>query len=99
MDQTLFCIMLAQNNQTERQKIEACLSANRDQEIIVDRHRLTFHTDSRCVTITRASEDVPFAWKIGGCRMPYALLERLLNGDFDNMEGFEWFYGKTADHE
>lgn len=99
MDQTLACIMLARNNQTERQRIEACLSANCDREIIVDRHRLTFHSSSQCVTITRASEEVSFAWKIGGCRMSYMLLAQLLNGDFENMESIEWLYGKSADSE
>lgn len=90
MDQTLECIMLARRKAAERKKIEGCLSDGSNHEIIVDRHRLEFNRDSHYVTITRASEDVPFACKIGGCRMPYELLERLLNGDFENMEGFEW---------
>ena len=90
MDQTLDCILLARRKDTERKKIEECLSDDSNREIIVDRHRLEFNKDSHYVTITRASENVPFACKIGGCRMPYELLERLLQGDFENMEGFEW---------
>ena len=90
MDQTLSCIMLARHNKTERIRIEECLADKGSCEIIVDRHRLEFNGDSRYVTITRASDDVPFACKIGGCRMPYEVLARLLDGNFDNMEGFEW---------
>ena len=90
MDQTLDCIMLARRKDAERKKIEDCLSDDSTREIIVDRHRLEFNKDSRYVTITRASESVPFACKIGGCRMPYELLQRLLQGDFENMEGLEW---------
>ena len=90
MDQTLSCIMLARRNKTERMRIEECLADKGSCEIIVDRHRLEFNGDSRYVTITRASDDVPFACKIGGCRMPYEVLARLLDGNFDNMEGFAW---------
>lgn len=90
MDQTLDCIMLAQRKENERKRIEECLADNGDREIIVDRHRLEFNAASRFVTITRAADDVQFACKIGGCRMPYELLARLLDGNLDNMDGFEW---------
>ena len=81
--------MLAWRNEAERKRIESCLTEKGECEIVVDRHRLKFNGESRCVTITRASDDVPFANKIVGCRMPYETLTRLLDGDFDNMEGFE----------
>lgn len=90
MNQTLDCIMLARRKETERKRIEECLKDKCYCEIVVDRHRLEFDVDSRYVTITRASENVPFACKITGCRMPYEVLVRLLDGNVDNMEGFEW---------
>ena len=90
MDQTLDCIICAWRNEAERKKIEECLAGSGSREIIVDRHRLAFNGDTRYVTITRASESVPFACKIGGCRMPYEVLERLLDGNIDKMEGFEY---------
>lgn len=90
MDQTLDCIVLARHRETERNKILSCLSSKTDCETIVDRHRLTFEPQSQMVTIKRASNDVPFAVKIMGCRMPYDLLKRLLDGDFSNMEGYEF---------
>ncbi|MBQ9008692.1 MAG: hypothetical protein IJ088_05100 [Clostridia bacterium] len=92
MGQTLECIMVARGRETECKKIEACLEDEGDHEIIVDRYRLQFDGYTKTITITRASDDVPFACKIGSCRMPYALMERLLNGIIDNMEGFEWLY-------
>lgn len=90
MDQTLDCIMLARRKKVERKRIEECLANKGNCEIIVARHRLRFNGKSQYVTITRASEDDPFACKIRGCRMPYEVLLRLLGGTFDNMEGFEW---------
>ena len=90
MDQTLECIVFASHKEAERKRIEECLADKGNREIIVDRHRLVFDKESRYVTITRASDDVPFAWKIGGCRMPYEVLVRLLDGNLDNMDGFEW---------
>ena len=87
-DQALDCIMLAKRRETERKRIEECLADKGNHEITVDRHRLEFNGDSRYVTITRASEDDPFACKTCGCRMTYEVLVRLLDGNFDNMEGF-----------
>ncbi len=70
MDQTLDCIIYARRNDVERKRIEECLSCGGYREITVDRHQLNFSVDTRCVTITRASDDVPFACKIDGCSMP-----------------------------
>jgi len=90
LDQTLDCIVLAYHRETERNKILNCLSSKTNCETIVDRHRLIFEPQSKIVTIKRASNEVPFAVKILGCCMPYDLLKRLLNGDFSNMEGYEF---------
>ena len=89
MDQTLHCILLARRDKAEFKRIIVCLSKESPCEIIVDRHRLQFDPSSRMVAIRRASEDVPFACKIIGCRVPYETLRRLLDGDFSNMEGYE----------
>ncbi|MBR4749161.1 MAG: hypothetical protein IK083_06295 [Abditibacteriota bacterium] len=91
MVQTLDCIFFcAWKNKAESGRIEKCLASGESCEIIVDRHRLSFDAETQMVTIQRASEDVPFACKIWPCRMPYAVLERLLKHDLDHMEGFEW---------
>ena len=90
MDQTLDCILLARRKENERKKIEQCLSSETGCETIVDRHRLTFEPQSQIVTIKKASNDVLFSVKILGCRMPYKLLKRLLDGDYSKMDGFEW---------
>lgn len=90
MDQTLYCIMIAQDNPGENKKISECLQSGIQCEIIIDRHRLCFDPQKQIVTITRASDDVPFACKIGGCRMPYNTLRRFLDKDYSSYEGFEW---------
>ena len=90
MDQTLDCIHFARRNNVDYEKIKDCLSLRRSSEIAVDRHLLRFDYESQTVTITRKSEDVPFAAKINGCKMPYNTLRKMLNGDFDSPEGFEW---------
>ena len=51
---------------------------------------MKFDPNTQTVTITRASEDVPFAAKIIGCRMKYSMMKRLLNGDYDNISESEW---------
>lgn len=90
MDQTLDCIHFARKNKVDYDKINECLSLKLSSEITVDRHLLRFDYESQTVTITRKSDDVAFATKINGCKMPYNTLRKMLCGDFDNPEGFEW---------
>ena len=90
MDQTMMCIMHAQSRPNEKKKILDCVAADAKCEIIIDRHRMSFDPESQTVTITRASDNVPFACKINGCRMKYNMLERTLEGDYSNVSEFEW---------
>ena len=89
-DQTLDCILHAQRQPDEKEAILDCIESDINREIVIDRHRMKFDPNTQTVTITRASEDVPFAAKIIGCRMKYSMMKRLLNGDYDNISETEW---------
>lgn len=73
-----------------QKKIINALAAEEQSEIIVDRHRLFFDPVMDTVTVDRAAEDVPFAYKIIKCRMPYGLLKKMLDGDWDDLMGLQY---------
>ena len=90
MDQTIDCIRIARQNPEEMKIVMDSLSKDCPSEIIVDRFRLGFNPQSDIVTITRVSDGVPGASKINGFRVSYRTMRKLLNWDFEDMEGFEW---------
>ena len=90
MVQTLDFLLNVWKLESERSRLLACLSCDHECETVIDRHRLSFDPQNQTVTVQRVSDDVPFAWKIPGCRMPYDLLRRLMVKDFEDMTGFEW---------
>lgn len=90
MVQSLDFIIWADNRPQEKEKIKRALASEAECEIVVDRHRVKFDPVSRMVLVDKASDDVPFAWKIAKCRMQYDLLSRLVDGQRDDMEGFEY---------
>lgn len=93
MDQSLDLIMRARRNKEIYHQLSKGIYSKTNEMMIIDRFKVTFDSSEKIVTITRASDDVPFACKIGGCRMPYELLQRLIDDDLDEdnpLEGFEW---------
>ena len=92
MVQSMDFVLYANRNQADKERIYDALSSEAVREIVVDRHKLTFDPATQFVTVERASEDVPFACKIIKCRLPYAALSRLLDGDWSDLTGLEWLY-------
>ena len=93
MDQSLDLILRARRNKETYHQLSKGISSKKNEVMIIDRFKVSFDSSERIVTITRASDDVPFACKIGGCRMPYELLQRMIDDDLDEdnpLEGFEW---------
>lgn len=90
MVQSLDFVLHAKRDPDEMKNITKALSSSSACSIIVDRHKLTFDPERRFVTVDRASEDDPSACKIIKCRMPYTVLARLLEGNWDDLSGFEW---------
>ncbi|MBR0343019.1 MAG: hypothetical protein IJH64_12395 [Oscillospiraceae bacterium] len=93
MDQSLDLILRARRNKETYHQLSKGISSKTNEVMIIDRFKVAFDSSEKIVTITRASDDVPFACKIGGCRMPYELLQRMIDDDLDEdnpLEGFEW---------
>ncbi len=90
MDQTLDFIWEVQREPSLQARVLACMDADTGCTITIDRHKLTFDPTARAVTVRRASDTVPFACKIGRCRIPYPLLRRMLAGNWEDMTGFQW---------
>ena len=82
MDQTLEFFYITRRNKKVKNMVEKALNENSSDEMIIDRYKLSFDPDKQEVSITRASYNVPWACKIGGCRMPYSTMIKLLNNDF-----------------
>ncbi len=90
MVQSLDFAIWTQKHPYDKKRILDALSSGEPSEIIIDRHKLSFDPGMNAVTIDRASEEVPFACKIIKCRMPYGLLSRILEGNWDDMTGLEF---------
>ncbi len=90
MIQSLDFVLWVQKHPNDKEKIMEAFSSEEHSEIVVDRHRLSFDPMARSVTVDRASEDVMFACKIIKCRMPYGLLQKVPDGDWDDLTGLEY---------
>ena len=85
--------MKAQRDKKVYDQISKGLSAKKDEIIIIDRFKISFNYCTKMVTITKSYDQVLGACKIGGCRMPYEVMQRLIDNDFDEndaLDGFEW---------
>ncbi len=87
MVQSLDFIRYVRSKPDELRKVEAALICDTSTELIIDRHKLTFDPESETVVVERKS---PEYIKIIACRIPYNVLKRLLENDWEDMTGFEW---------
>ena len=90
MVQTLDFVRWAERHPSDKKMILDALSAKEASQIVIDRFKLDFDPASRYVIVDKVSDDVPFAVKIAKCRLPYDVLYRLLDGNYDDLTGLEW---------
>lgn len=89
MIKTLDFVLEAKRDPKVMRELMVALS-EKDTEIIIGEHRLTFDTVSRQVIIEDAAGYSYGKSRIVPCKMPYHLLERVLCGDYADLSGLEW---------
>ena len=90
MVQSLDFILIANRNSADKKRITDALMNKDNTEIFIGKFKMKFDPESRYVTVDKASEDVPFATKIVKCRIPYDVIYRLLDGNYNDLTGIEW---------
>lgn len=89
MVHSLDFVLYANRNPLEKAKLTEALSKEVSSVLVVDRHILLFDPKSSYVTVDRVSEDIPFANKNLKCRIPYCVLQKLLDDDWSDLTGLE----------
>lgn len=90
MVKTLDFLSYTNQDLSVKRSIADAMASQMESELIIDIYRLTFHPNTQYVVVDKASADVPFATKIVKCKLPYATLSKLLDGQWGGLTGIEW---------
>jgi len=75
---------------TELKRTIICYMEAGNHSIIIDRFQITFSGDTAKATVRNSSSNVSMACKIVPVEIPYAVLQNMLEGNYDDCQGIRY---------